>query len=47
MKINIENEPLKNNSGVNLYPPIMFGEGRPKDARGVGEQTDRQTLLKV
>ena len=38
-----KNEPLKGNSGVNLQSPTNFGESRPKDTRGVGEQTDRQT----
>ena len=37
-----KNEPLKGNSGVNLHSPTNF-EGWPKDAGGVGEQTDKQT----
>ena len=38
-----KNEPLKGNFEVTLHPPTKFGGGRPKDAGGVGEQTDRQT----
>ena len=38
-----KNEPLKGNFEVTLHPPTKFGGGRPKDAGGVGEQTDKQT----
>ena len=38
-----KNEPLKLISGVALHLPSKFGEDRPKDLGGVGEQTNKQT----
>ena len=37
------NEPLKVISGAALHLPSKFGEDRPKDLGGVGEQTNKQT----
>ena len=42
-----KNEPLKLISGAALHLPSKFGEDRPKDLGGEGEQTNRQTLLKL
>ena len=46
-----KNEPLKDTSRVNLHRLTKFGEGRPKDLGGVGEQankeTNTQTFLKL
>ena len=42
-----KNEPLKLISGTALHLPSKFGEDQPKDLGGVGEQTNRQTLLKL
>ena len=42
-----KNEPLKLISGAALHLPSKFGEDQPKDLGGVGEQTNRQTLLKL
>ena len=46
-----KNEPLKLISGAALHLPSKFGEDRPKDLGGVGEQTNKQTnkqtLLKL
>ena len=38
-----KNEPLKLISGAALHLLSKFGEDRPKDLGGVGEQTNRQT----
>ena len=38
-----KNEPLKVISGDALHLPSKFGEDRPKDLGGVGEQTNKQT----
>ena len=38
-----KNEPLKLISGAALHLPSKFGEDRPKDLGGVGEQTNKQT----
>ena len=35
-----KNDPLKDNPGVPLHLPTKFGEDRPKDLGGVGEQTN-------
>ena len=37
----------KGNSGVNLHTPTKFHLIQTKDVRGVGGQTNRQTLLKL
>ena len=38
-----KNEPLKLISGAALHLPSKFGEDRPKNMEGVGEQTNKQT----
>ena len=38
-----KNEPLKLISGAALHLPSKFGEDRPKDLGGDGEQTNKQT----
>ena len=38
-----KNKHLKLISGVALHLPSKFGEDRPKDLGGVGEQTNKQT----
>ena len=38
-----KNESLKLISGAALHLPSKFGEDRPKDRGGVGEQTNKQT----